>query len=75
MLVGIPREIKDNEYRAGIIPSSVVELVQHGHQVMVQTRLGAGIGLTDADYAAAGATIVTQASEIFANAELIVKVK
>lgn len=75
MLVGVPREIKDNEYRAGTIPSSVMELVHHGHQVIVQTGLGAGIGLTDADYRAAGATVVETAAEIYARAELIVKVK
>src|SRR5690606_1190220 len=75
MLIGVPREIKDNEYRAGIVPSSVLELVQHGHRVLVQSGLGAAIGLTDADYSAAGATIVQNAPEIFERAELIVKVK
>jgi alanine dehydrogenase len=75
MLVGVPREIKDNEYRAGTVPSSVMELVHHGHQVIVQTGLGSGIGLTDADYRTAGATVVETAAEIYARAELIVKVK
>ncbi|MES2626001.1 MAG: alanine dehydrogenase [Pseudomonadota bacterium] len=75
MLVGVPREIKDNEFRAGTVPSSVMELVHHGHQVIVQTGLGAAIGLTDADYRAAGATVVETAAEIYARAELLVKVK
>jgi alanine dehydrogenase len=75
MLVGVPREIKDNEYRAGTVPSSVMELVHHGHQVIVQTGLGAGIGLADEDYSAAGATVVETAAEIYARAELVVKVK
>lgn len=75
MLVGIPREIKDNEYRAGMVPGSVLELVHHGHQVLVQRGLGEGIGLGDDDYRAAGATIVDSAAEIFARAELVVKVK
>jgi len=75
MLVGVPREIKDNEYRAGTVPSSVMELVHHGHQVIVQTGLGTSIGLTDTDYRAAGAMVVETAAEIYARAELIVKVK
>jgi alanine dehydrogenase len=75
MLVGVPKEIKDNEYRAGIIPSTVLELVHRGHQVLVQSRLGEAIGLTDDYYKAAGATVVERASEIFEKAELIVKVK
>jgi len=75
MLVGIPREIKDNEYRAGMVPGSVLELVHHGHEVLVQSGLGNAIGLTDDDYRAAGASIVTAAAEIFSRAELIVKVK
>lgn len=75
MLVGVPREIKDNEYRAGIVPSSVVELVHHGHRVLVQSGIGNAIGLNDADYSAAGASIVQKAAEIYERAELIVKVK
>ena len=75
MIVGVPREIKDNEYRAGIIPSTVVELVQHGHQVLVQSGLGADIGLDDAAYAAAGARVVDDADSVFGQAELLVKVK
>ena len=75
MRVGVPREIKDNEFRAGMVPTSVVELVHHGHEVLIQSGLGAGIGVTDAEYSRAGATVVKSAGEIFANAELIVKVK
>lgn len=75
MLVGIPREIKDSEYRAGMVPGSVTELIAHGHEVLVQSELGAGIGVSDDDYRAAGATVVAQAGDIYSRAELIVKVK
>jgi alanine dehydrogenase len=75
MLVGVPKEIKNNEFRVGLTPASVHELVAHGHKVMVQASAGAEIGLTDDQYAAAGATIVPGAKEIFARAEMIVKVK
>ena len=75
MLIGVPKEIKDNEFRVGLIPSSVQELVHHGHKVMVQAGAGLGAGLADADYANAGASIVEGADAIFAQAEMIVKVK
>ncbi len=75
MLIGVPREIKDNEFRAGMVPGSVHELVKHGHRVMVQSGLGAGIGVSDADYVAAGAAVVPDAATIFADADMIVKVK
>jgi alanine dehydrogenase len=75
MLVGVPKEIKDNEYRVGLVPASVRELTAKGHGVLVQTGAGLGAGLTDAEYEAAGAKIVASAEEIFANAELVVKVK
>lgn len=75
MLVGVPKEIKDNEYRAGMVPTSVVELTHHGHEVLVESGLGLGIGLTDDDYRRAGATIADQAEEVFEKAELIIKVK
>ena len=58
MLVGVPKEIKDNEYRVGIVPSTVRELTDKGHEVVVETRAGSGAGLSDADYKAAGAEIV-----------------
>ena len=75
MLIGVPKEIKDNEYRVGLVPSAVRELTAKGHQVLVETGAGDGAGLADADYQAAGAEIVATAEEIFARAELIVKVK
>jgi alanine dehydrogenase len=73
--IGVPREIKVQEYRVGLTPSSVREVVAHGHAVLVQTQAGAGIGATDADYERAGATIVGAAADVFAGAEMIVKVK
>ena len=75
MQVGVPKEIKDNEFRVGLTPSSVAELVHHGHQVMVETGAGAGSGLPDAEYVAAGATMIADAASIFASADMIVKVK
>ncbi|MGP0093166.1 MAG: alanine dehydrogenase [Xanthobacteraceae bacterium] len=75
MLVGVPKEIKDNEYRVGLIPSTVRELASRRHQVLVETGAGIGAGLTDATYEAAGAQIVGSADEVFRRAELIVKVK
>jgi alanine dehydrogenase len=75
MLIGVPKEIKDNEYRVGLIPSTVRELTAEGHRVLVETNAGVGAGLADADYVAAGAEITQGADLIFAQAEMIVKVK
>jgi alanine dehydrogenase len=75
MLVGVPKEIKDSEYRVGLVPSTVRELTANGHEVMVQKDAGLGAGLADADYVAVGAKMVGDADEIFGRAELIVKVK
>ncbi len=75
MLVGVPKEVKVHEYRVGLVPASVRELVHHGHQVVVETTAGEGIGFTDVDYEAAGATIAPDAESVFAKAEMIVKVK
>jgi alanine dehydrogenase len=75
MLVGVPKEIKDNEFRVGIVPSTVRELTEKGHQVLVETGAGAGAGLPDSDYQAAGAEIVPDADAVFGKAELVVKVK
>jgi alanine dehydrogenase len=75
MVIGVPKEIKNHEYRVGMIPSSVRELVSHGHQVVVETNAGGGIGLSDDDYIAAGASILPTASDVFARADMIVKVK
>ena len=75
MRIGVPKEIKNHEYRVGLIPSSVQELVHHGHQVLVETGAGLGAGINDADYVAAGATIAQGADQVFAEADMIVKVK
>ena len=75
MLIGVPKEIKNHEYRVGLTPASVRELTAHGHQVLVQNDAGTAIDLTDAQYVAAGAEMVATAAEIFARAEMIVKVK
>src|SRR5262249_48901259 len=78
MRVGVPKEIKDNEYRVGLIPATVEELAHRGHQVLVETRAGEGAGIADAEYVAAGgrgAAIAPGAADVFARAEMIVKVK
>ena len=75
MLIGVPKEIKNHEYRVGMTPTSVRECVQNGHQVIVETQAGAGIGRSDDDYKTAGAEVVQQAAEIFERADMIVKVK
>jgi alanine dehydrogenase len=75
MLVGVPKEIKDHEYRVGLIPSTVRELLTKGHRVLVETGAGHGAGIGDDDYVGAGAEIVAGAIQVFDRAELIVKVK
>lgn len=75
MLIGVPKEIKNHEYRIGLSPAAVREYVAHGHSVMVENNGGAAIGFTNEDYIQAGATIVETPEEIFAKAEMIVKVK
>jgi alanine dehydrogenase len=75
MLIGVPKEIKNHEYRVGLVPSSVRDLVHAGHEVVVQTGAGAGIGSSDGEYVAAGARIADSAKAIFEQAEMIVKVK
>lgn len=75
MLIGVPKEIKKQEHRVGLIPSSVREMVGHGHQVIIETGAGMGIGFDDAAYTNAGAKIAATASDIFAKAEMIIKVK
>ncbi|MBW8270194.1 alanine dehydrogenase [Caldovatus aquaticus] len=75
MRIGVPKEIKVHEYRVGLVPASVRELVAHGHEVLVETGAGAAIGFSDDAYRAAGATLLADAAEVFAQAELIVKVK
>ena len=75
MKIGCPKEIKPQEYRVGMTPNAVREAVAHGHQVIVETNAGTGSGFPDADYLAAGAAIVATAEEVFAVADMIVKVK
>lgn len=75
MLVGVPKEIKNLEFRVGLTPESVSEMIHNGHKVMVQKNAGFEIGLPDADYIAVGAEIVETAAEIFKRADMIVKVK
>jgi len=75
MLVGVPKEIKVHEYRVGLTPSSVRELIHHGHQVAVETEAGAGIGFGDEAYRAVGAEVLATPAEVFAAADMIVKVK
>jgi len=75
MRIGVPREIKVHEYRVGLVPAGVRELTGAGHEVVLESGAGNGIGLADAEYRAAGATIVAHAPEVFAQAQLVVKVK
>jgi alanine dehydrogenase len=75
MLIGVPKEIKNHEYRVGMAPASVREAIKHGHEVMVETNAGEGIGVGDAEYAKIGAQIIDTPAEIFARAEMVVKVK
>jgi alanine dehydrogenase len=75
MLIGVPKEIKNHEYRVGMVPASARELISHGHQVLVETNAGSGIGFSDDDYRAIGAEILDSAEAVFAKAEMIVKVK
>src|SRR3569833_253485 len=75
MRIGVPKEIKNNEYRVGMVPSGVRELASAGHEVIVETGAGNGIGVDDAQYKAAGASIASTAAEVFQKGELIVKVK
>jgi alanine dehydrogenase len=75
VLIGVPKEVKNHEYRVGLVPSSVRELIHHGHSVMIETTAGSGVGLSDDDYRNVGARIVDSAREIFETAEMVVKVK
>ncbi|MCV2884073.1 alanine dehydrogenase [Aestuariibacter sp. AA17] len=75
MLIGVPKEIKNHEYRVGLTPAAVKEFVSHGHQVVVQQNAGAAIGFFDDQYEAAGASISNTAEKIFDTADMIVKVK
>src|SRR3954469_4684010 len=75
MLIGVPKEIKDSEYRVGLVPSTVRELTRSGHHVVVERSAGLGAGIADDDYRAVGAEIVSDADQVFGRGELIVKVK
>ncbi len=75
MRIGVPKEIKTLEFRVGMTPGGVHEMIHEGHEVFVETNAGAGIGVTDADYEAAGATVLGTAEEVFEKGEMIVKVK
>ena len=75
MLVGVPKEIKDNEFRVGMTPAAVAELVDHGHEVIVETSAGLGSGSPDEEYVRAGGKIVETGADVFAQADMVVKVK
>ena len=75
MRVGVPKEIKNHEYRVGLVPGSVREYVQNGHEVLIETGAGAGVKASDAEYVAAGATIAPDAKSVFEASDMIVKVK
>ncbi len=75
MLVGVPKEIKNHEYRVGLTPEGAAELVRRGHHVLVQQHAGSAIGFADEQYRAAGASLAADATEVFAKADMIVKVK
>ncbi|MCA8423395.1 alanine dehydrogenase [Burkholderia seminalis] len=75
MLIGVPKEIKNHEYRVGLTPAGAHELTRHGHRVLVQRGAGTAIGLLDDDYTAAGASLCDGADEVFARADMIIKVK
>ena len=75
MIVGLPKEIKDQEYRVALLPSGVYQLIKRGHSVVVERQAGAGAGYPDAEYESAGATMVTEHAAVFDQADLIIKVK
>src|SRR4051812_23415665 len=75
MIIGVPKEIKEQEQRVALLPSGTIQLTKHGHSVLVETNAGFGSGYPDEDYVKAGAEIVEKATEVFARADMIVKVK
>src|SRR5215813_3047704 len=75
MIIGVPKEIKDQEYRVGLPPSAAYQLIKRGHRVLVEKGAGAGAGFPDSDYEAAGTKIVADGAAVFAEGEVIVKVK
>ena len=75
MRIGVPKEIKSHEYRVGLVPASVREFIHHGHEVVIEQGAGKGIGIDDSVYEAAGASLLPSAEHVFADADLIIKVK
>ncbi len=75
MRIGCPKEVKEHEYRIGLIPAAAKAYVEAGHEVLIEKGAGTGSGITDAEYAAVGARILDSADEIWASAGMIVKVK
>ena len=75
MIIGVPREVKDHETRVGLVPSGVSELVEAGHQVLVEAGAGSGSTISDSEYVAAGAEVVETAGKVWSRADLVVKVK
>src|SRR6185503_20769386 len=75
MIIGVPREIKEQEYRVALLPSAAYQLIRRGHQVLVERGAGEGAGYPDAEYEKAGAIVITGHTTLFQKAELIVKVK
>jgi alanine dehydrogenase len=75
MLIGVPKEVKQGEYRVALTPDKLPMLVEEGHRVLVQAQAGEGAGFSDSEYEAAGATIAAEAKEVFANADIVIKVK
>lgn len=75
MLIGVPKEIKNHEYRVGLTPAAVKEFTMHGHDVIVEDNAGLDIGFDNEQYIAAGASVIETAEEIFARADMIIKVK
>ena len=75
MKIGVPKEIKNHEYRVGLVPSTVAELVRCGHEVFIENEAGRGVGISNEQYIQAGASILNSPKEIFSAATLIIKVK
>src|SRR3954469_14063141 len=75
MIIGVPKEIKGQEYRVALLPSAVYQLIKRGHKVVVERNAGAGAGYSDSEYEGAGATMVDDHAAAFAEADLVVKVK
>ena len=75
MIIGVPKEVKDHETRVGLVPASVAELREHGHQVLVQASAGAGSSIPDQDYLDAGAEILPSAQDVWSRSGMVVKVK